>query len=385
MNTKDFLARSYDQIVLVLQGGGALGAYQAGVYEGLAEAGYEPDWIAGVSIGAINAALIAGNPPAERVARLREFWRRVSAYRSLPMPEAESPFHAAWSNAGAALTAFVGTPGFFSPRVPPAVLAPGGDPAALSLYDTAPLRRTLEALASFDALNGGGMRVSLGAVDVQSGNSAYFDSAREPLDVRHVMASGALPPAFAPVEIAGRAYWDGGIVSNTPLWYVLDQPPPGRTLVFQVDLFSARGALPRDLTQVMERHKDIQYSSKTRLNTTQVRELHRMRHALDRLWDRLPEALRADPDLAALAARRLGKVEIVHLINRRYGFTTFAKDYDFSAQMLRERWEAGLADARTTLRHPEWLERTAGDEAVQVFDLARPGSERVGKRVAEAL
>jgi len=385
MKPTDPLARSYDRVVLVLQGGGALGAYQAGVYEGLAEAGYEPDWIAGVSIGAVNAALIAGNAPAERVARLREFWRRVSAYPILPMPEAGSPFHAAASNASAALTAMLGTPGFFAPRLPPATLALGGDPAALSLYDAAPLRRTLEELLSFETLNGGGVRVSLGAVDVQSGNSTYFDSALERLDARHVMASGALPPAFAPVEIRGRAYWDGGIVSNTPLWYVLDEPRDDRTLVFQVDLFSARGARPRSLVQVMERHKDIQYSSKTRLNTTQMGELHRMRSVLHRLWDRLPEPLRADPELAALAARRPGTVDIVHLINRRQGFTTFGKDYEFSAPTLRERWQAGLADARATLRHPEWLERTAGDETVQVFDLTRPAGERVAQRAVEAL
>jgi NTE family protein len=381
MKAKDLLARSYDRVVLVLQGGGALGAYQAGVYEGLAEAGYEPDWIAGVSIGAINAALIAGNPAAERVTRLSEFWSAVSAFSIVPMPPIASPFYALAGGASAALTALLGTPGFFAPRALPPMLAPQGEAAALSLYDIAPLRRTLEGLVSLDVLNAGTIRLSLGAVEVRSGNSEYFDSARLRLDLRHVMASGALPPALAPVEIDGRAYWDGGIVSNTPLWYVLDEHRGGDTLIFQVDLFSARGALPRNLTQVMERHKDIQYSSKTRLNTTQVEELHRMRHALDRLWPRLPEPLRRDPEFAALAAAcRPGRVHIVHLINRRYEFTTCAKDFEFSAETLRERWQAGLADARTTLQHPEWLARTAGDEAVQVFDLTPPADGRAPVR-----
>jgi NTE family protein len=386
MKLTDSLGRSYARVVLVLQGGGALGAYQAGVYEGLAEAGYEPGWISGVSIGAVNAALIAGNPPAERVARLREFWHRVSAWVGVPMPPAESPFYAAASGASTALTAAFGTPGFFAPRVPPAAFNPGGEPAALSLYDNAPLRRTLAELVSFGVLNAGPTRVSVGAVDVQNGNSVYFDSRREKLDARHIVASGALPPAFAPVEIDGRAYWDGGIVSNTPLWYVLDENLEGDTLVFQVDLFSARGAMPRNLAQALERYKDIQYSSKTRLNTTQLRDLRRMRHALQRLWHRLPESLRADAELAALApAGACGRVDIVHLINRRDAFTTYAKDFEFSAATLRRRWQAGLEDVRATLRHPEWLESTAGDEAVRTFDLARSGGARIRGQAAASM
>src|SRR5690349_12303673 len=231
----------YDCVILVLQGGGALGAYQAGVFEGLSEAGYAPDWVTGVSIGAINAALIAGNPPERRVERLRAFWDRVSSGLPAMAPSFFDPARQAFNRASAALAAIFGVPGMYSPRVPPPILMPDGSAGALSVYDTQPLRETLAELVDFERVNGE-VRLSLGA--------------------EHVMASCALPPAFAPVEIAGEHYCDGGVISNTPLWYVLDDSPKMSALVFQVDLFSARGELPRNLDEAMERHKDIQYSSK---------------------------------------------------------------------------------------------------------------------------
>lgn len=294
----------YDCVVLVLQGGGALGAYQAGVYEGLADCGYAPDWIAGVSIGAINAALIAGNPPERRVERLRGFWDLVSSGAAGLVRQVLPSRHAA-NRASAAMTALFGAPGFFVPRLAPPFLMADGDPRALSFYDAAPLEGTLDRSVDFDLLNrGGGVRVSVGAVNVRSGSSKYFDTARgERIGREHLMASAALPPAFAPVAIGGEHYWDGGILSNTPLWHVLDEIRCTNGLIIQVDLFSAEGRLPQNIDQVMERHKEILYSSRTRLNTVRVKEMQRQRQALHRLLRKLPAALRDDADARPAPSR----------------------------------------------------------------------------------
>jgi NTE family protein len=364
--------RRYDCVILVLQGGGALGAYQAGVFEGLSEAGYAPDWVTGVSIGAVNAALIAGNPAGRRVERLRAFWDRVSSGVPAAAPSFFDPWRQAFNRASATISAVFGVPGLYTPRVPPPLLVPGGDPEALSVYDARALRATLGELVDFDLINRDAVRLSLGAVNIRTGNSIYFDNRQIRIGAQHVMASAALPPAFASVEIGGEHYWDGGIVSNTPLWYVLDDSPRMKALVFQVDLFSARGELPRDLDQVMERHKDIQYSSKTRLNTTQVAETQKLRNALHRLIQKLPEKLKSDADVEVLKTICSdAHVDIVHLINRRYSYTTHSKDFDFSRATVRQLWDAGLADARRTLARPEWLERPKRAGGVRVYDLAR--------------
>jgi len=369
--------------ILVLQGGGALGAYQAGVFEALSQASRQPTWVAGISIGAINAALICGNAPRQRVARLREFWEGVSA--ACPMlawPSSAAP-REALNEASAARGLLFGVPGFFAPRVPAAPWQPRGTLEAISFYDTAPLRRTLECLVDFDRINDGPVRLAVGAVNVRSGNFEYFDSARQRLDVRHIMASGALPPGFAPVEIDGEHYWDGGLVSNTPLQYVLDQPGGGRRVVFQVDLFPARGELPTTLAESTEREKDIRFSSRTRLNTTQSLERERLAHAARRLLDKLPASLRSDPDALALAARLRGDgaVDVVHLIYRSKHYETHAKDYEFSRLSMVEHWDAGHAAMGYTLRDPRWLQRKRDAPGVHVFDLA-PDVGRAGADTA---
>jgi NTE family protein len=363
----------HDHSVLVLQGGGALGAYQAGVYEGMSEHGFAPDWVAGVSIGAINAALIAGNPAQRRLERLREFWDRVSSGVPLVAPAQLDPVRIALSRLSAATAATFGVPGFFVPRVPPAFLAPDGTPEALSVYDTSPLRQTLEELVDFDILNGEPrVRLSVGAVDVHTGNSVYFDNRTQKLETKHVMASGSLPPGFPPIVIDGAHYWDGGVVSNSPLWYVLDDSPSLSALIVQVDLFSARGELPANLDQVLERAKDIQYSSKTRFNTTRVRELEEFRHMLGRLMNKLPAKFRNDPDYQRLEplCRHQPRITIAHLINRHSRCSTSSKDYEFSRATVRRLWEAGLEDVRRTCSHRQWREAREIETGVRVFDLA---------------
>jgi NTE family protein len=361
---------SGEECILVLQGGGALGAYQAGVFEALSVLNGEVTWVAGISIGAINAALIAGNPPERRVPRLQEFWRLLSS--ALPSPLVTPSVHSRESlnEASATQAMLFGVPGFFSPRFPPAPLQPPGSPGAISYYDTTPLRQTLERLVDFDRINSGGMKLSVGAVNVRTGNFAYFDSSRQKIDARHIMASGALPPGFAPVEIDGEHYWDGGLVSNTPLQHVLDQPGKKRRVVLQVDLFAARGALPATLADVTEREKDIRFSSRTRLTTTNEMDRQVMAQAAQRLIAKLPAALKNDPDVLALSkVRRESAVEVVHLIYRSKHYETQSKDYEFSRLSMQEHWDAGRADMTQTLHDPRWFNRERVATGVRVFDL----------------
>jgi NTE family protein len=366
-----------EECILVLQGGGALGAYQAGVYEALAQRSHAPDWVAGISIGAINAALIAGNPPARRVERLAEFWNRVSSGlgQSSAFGLTGRPREAV-NEANASLSMFFGVPGFFSPRMPPPSLQPPGTNPAISYYDTAPLRATLEELIDFELLNSGSVRLSVGAVNVRTGNFAYFDTRDQRIDARHIMASGALPPGFPPVEIDGECYWDGGIVSNTPLHYVLDQPGKQRRLIFQVDLFSARGDVPLTIGEVTEREKDIRFSSRTRMVTNADLQREAMSQAAQRLIAKLPAALRDDPD--AIALKKSGHqaaVCVVHLIYRSKHYETQSKDYEFSRQSVEEHWASGREDTEQTLTHPEWAKRSNPAHGVHVLDLTPNGPE----------
>lgn len=361
-----------EKTVLVFQGGGALGAYQAGAYEALHEAGVRPDWLAGISIGSINSAIIAGSPVDQRVDNLRTFWHRVSS--GLP-----GHFHGngnamrKWFNESSAfLGSLTGVPGFFTPRVFAPWKIPGDPMAAISLYDTTPLEETLAGLVDFDLINSGAIRLSLGAVDVMSGNFNYFDNNHCAFSVKHVAASGALPPGFAPVEIDGRFYWDGGIVSNTPLQRVLSgQELETDLCIFQVDLFSAKGPLPRDLFDVEAREKEIRFSSRTRLNTDQFRKLQSVRMAAKRLMEKLPPELKDDPDARLL--EKIGNdcaVTMVHLIYRHKAYESGSKDYEFSRLSVEEHWKAGHDDVVETLSHPDWLNRTRPTNGIRVFDLA---------------
>jgi NTE family protein len=368
------VASGDEDLILVLQGGGALGAYQAGVYEVLASAASAPSWVAGISIGAVNAALIAGNPPERRVARLRAFWEQVSA--SVPRPWLMSTgalAREALNEASAMQVMMLGVPGFFKPRGLPAPFQPRGTLEAISFYDTTPLKDTLTDLVDFDLLNDGPIRLSVGAVNVQTGNFVYFDSHHERIDVRHIMASGALPPGFAPIEIDGEFYWDGGIVSNTPLQYVLDQPGSQRRVVFQIDLFAARGELPATLPEVTEREKDIRFSSRTRLTTTNELARRALAQAGRRLAAKLPPEWQDDPDLQLIMNGHCGAaIDVVHLIYRSKHYETQAKDHEFSRLSMIEHWDSGRLDTLRTLGDARWAKRPRHAGGVHVYDLAFP-------------
>ena len=373
-------AAANEDCILVLQGGGALGAYQAGVFESLSKVYREPTWVAGISIGAINAALIAGNEAHSRITRLREFWELVSSSLAAPSIAQNTAAREGLNEASASQVMLFGVPGFFKPRFPPAPFQPRGTLEAISYYDTAPLKSTLERLVDFDRINSGSVRLSVGAVNVRNGNFEYFDSTKQTIDARHIMASGALPPGFAPVEIDGEHYWDGGLVSNTPLQYVLDQPGKRRRVVFQVDLFAAQGALPTTLAEVTEREKDIRFSSRTRLNTTNELDRQVIAQAAKRLIDKLPPELRNDPDARALShVRSETGVDVVHLIYRSKHYETQSKDYEFSRLSMQEHWESGRSDMAHTLHDPRWINHERAPTGVHVFDLASDHSSSTEK------
>ena len=360
-----------DRTVLVLQGGGALGSYQAGVYEALAEDGTAPDWVAGISIGAINAALIAGNPPERRVERLRAFWDLASSRLTVPAPSRDGEARRWFNEFSAAFVAAAGIPGFFEPRlIPPGFFWPDA-PEAISFYDTSPLRKTLLEMVDFDLLNDKrSMRFSVGAVNVLTGNFVYFDNREREIGPEHIMASGALPPGFPPVFIDGEPYWDGGLVSNTPLQYVLDSTPCGGLTIFQVDLFSARGRMPVTLPDALQREKDIRYSSRTRLNTDLYKQMEKLRDAARRICEKLPADMADDPDVKMLTNLPVhGGVSIMHLINRSEMNESHSKDYEFSRYTIDEHWATGHRDAHHSLLQDRWKRRSRKTRGIVTFDL----------------
>ena len=351
------------QVVLVLQGGGALGAYQAGVYQALHEAGIEPDWVIGTSIGAINGALIAGNTAEHRLDRLREFWKRV---------EQASPY------ASAAIMAY-GIRAFFVPRLP----AFGGVHAQVGLdrasyYSTAPLRETLAELVSLECLNAKHMRLTVGAVSVRTGAMRYFDSRERALGIDHVMASGALPPAFPAERIDGEAYWDGGVYSNTPIEAVLDDNPRRDSVIFGVNVWQPSGAEPQSIWQAMGRQKDIQYASRADSHIARQKQIHRLRHVIRELTQHLsPEKQRELKELSSWGCGTT--MHVVRLLAPSLDSEDYLKDIDFTPAGIRTRWEAGFADTLRMIERAPWELEVDPMDGVVVHEL----SSRTGMQIKE--
>ncbi len=372
------------QVVLVLQGGGALGAYQGGVYQALHEAGVEPDWIIGTSIGAINASIIAGNRPQERLVRLREFWRRVERahfWGSFP----------AWAGVADALSSWMtltsGISGFFEPHTRAFLGAHvnlGADSAGY--YSTEPLRKTLDELADFSLINQSQPRLTVGAAHVRSSMMHYFDSKEMKLTPSHVMASGALPPAFPAVRIDGELYWDGGILSNTPTERIFDDHPRRNSLIFAVHLWHPAGPEPETIWQVLNRQKDIQYSSRIASHIMRQRETHKLRHVITQLLEYVPEEEKNDPLLKELAGYSCKtRMHVVRLVSPRLDNESHTKDIDFSVQGIRRRWEAGFANTMQALEHHPWIGEFGLLDAVvlheprpEIRQLEQPSLEDVG-------
>jgi NTE family protein len=361
-----------DRVALVLQGGGALGAYQCGVYQALHETGVEPDWVCGVSIGAINSAIIAGNPPKQRLDKLHKFWNRITSRKIWHYTPDGDVFRQARNFTSSFLTTVLGQPGFFQPHPTNPWLSPTGARTATSYYDTAPLRESLLELVDFDRINSKEIRFAVGAVNVLSGNFIYFDNAHDEIIPEHVMASGALPPALPMVKVGTDHFWDGGIVSNTPLQHLLDQEDSLNSLVFQVDLFSARGALPRDIQDVMARHKDIMYSSRTRHNTDVYRKTHNLKARLYKALSKIPEEqLSEDERALKKSVSNLPGIAILQLIYQQRAYEGDSKDHEFSGTSMREHWLSGHEDTMRTLKHRDWIRMPEDGMGIVVHDVHR--------------
>jgi NTE family protein len=351
------------QIVLVLQGGGALGAYQVGVYEALHDAGIDPDWVIGTSIGAINAALIAGNARDERIDRLNAFWSHVESPATLAGP-------LDWLGIGNFVanmtTVMHGIPAFFEPNL----AALRGSRASVGVeqaayYSTEPLRRTLGELVDFDSLRHGGTRLTVGAVNASTGAMRYFDSGKETLAVEHVMASGALPPAFPAVRIDGHPYWDGGIYSNTPIEAVLDDKPRRDSLIFAVNVWHQTGPEPDSIWQVMGRQKDIQYASRADSHIARQKQIHRLRHVIRELTKQLPAGRQGDAHVKELSAWGCSTtMHVAHLVAPRLEGEDHTKDIDFTRAGVRARREAGYADTMRMIERAPWRRPTDPIEGV---------------------
>ena len=372
------MAAKPEKNVLVLQGGGALGAYQAGAYEALHNAGIKPEWIAGISIGAINSAIIAGNPPEKRVEKLRAFWEMVSTGPS-SLPLQQEPLLRHWFNeASSAFNTTFGVNGFYTPRLANPLSYFTNNTAQISFYDTTPLLNSLETLVDFDLINSGPVRLSVGAVNVNTGNFTYFDRETHRIGPKHIAASGALPPGFPPVEVDGAYYWDGGLVSNTPLQWVSEQRDPNEDMcVFQVDLFSARGDFPKTIMDVIAREKEIRFSSRTRMNTDVAAREQKFKKALKAVLSKLPLELRESDEAKLLAsADEEGGVTVVQLIYKRQPFETANMDNEFSRLTMENHWRAGFDDVMATLNDPNWIRRSIPDYGFVSIDRRNPPKQK---------
>ena len=342
------------QVVLVLQGGGALGAYQAGVYQAMHEAGIEPDWVIGTSIGAINGALIAGNAPEHRLERLQEFWGRLGNRRTFDEAWSSAFFAGALANLH---TITQGVAGFFqaNPHAPWGIHFPVGIERA-AFYTTEPLQRTLGELVDFDHLNRRQTRLTVGAVSVRSGEMRYFDSRDMALGPAHIMASGALPPGFPAVRIDGEPYWDGGLYSNTPVEVVLDDNPRRDSLIISVNMWQPNGSEPGTIWQVLGRQKDIQYASRGKSHVMRQEQIHRLRHVIRELGSRLSDAQQNDPEVRELLGYGCGTtMHLVRLLSPRLDREDHTKDIDFTRAGIRTRRLAGYEHAQRVIAEQPWV------------------------------
>ncbi|MFN0218030.1 MAG: patatin-like phospholipase family protein [Hyphomicrobium sp.] len=360
------------QVAVVFQGGGALGAFQAGVYHALHEAGVEPDWIIGTSIGAINAALIVGNEPSNRIAALQEFWGRMaskSAWAGWPMTEQMAQSAAYFS------TLTNGIASFFTPN-PFAFLGPhihlGAEQAGY--YSTAALEKTLTELVDFSLCSRNKPRLTVGAAHVRTSQMRYFDSRETEIGVKHILASGALPPAFPAVRIDGELYWDGGILSNTPAEAIFDDNPRRNSLVFAVHMWNPIGPEPETIGEVLHRQKDIQYSSRVATHVARQAQIHRMRHVIRELAQHVPEPLRSREDVRALTAYGcLTRMHVVRLLWPGLANEDHTKDVDFSPSGIRSRWQAGYEKAMRAIELAPWRDEVDPLEGVFLHELAEMG------------
>ena len=362
----------FGQAVLVLQGGGALGAYQLGTYQAMHEAGIEPDWVVGTSIGAINGAIIAGNPPEQRLPRLHEFWDRMELNKGNPFGPLLGMFGATFNNFN---TMSKGIPGFFAPN-PDAIY---GQHAKIgiekaSYYTTRPLRETLTNLIDFDYLQSKKTRLTVGAVNANTGEMRYFDSHKDAMTVEHIMASGALPPAFPAIRIDGQPYWDGGIYSNTPVEVVLEDNPRRNSTIFTIQLWNPAGTEAESLWEISGRQKDIQFSSRANSHIERQQQIHQLRHIIRELGKQLPEKLRSQPAVKELTAWGCGTtMHLVRMLAPRLEGEDHTKDIDFTAHGIHTRWQAGREDTQRAIDAAPWNDPVDFKDGLVIHDFEHNG------------
>ncbi|AUH73516.1 patatin-like phospholipase family protein [Legionella sainthelensi] len=363
----------WDRVAFLFQGGGALGAFQVGVFDALQQAGYHFDWVSGISIGAINAAIVSGNKPEDRVKKLKEFWQIISSPESLNWWQhlgSEEILRKLYNQWHAHATLLLGQPGFFQPRMISPHFLHQTLPEEISFYDTSMLRTTLEHLIDFDLLNSGKTRLTLSAVRVDNGQEVHFDTKNQKIYPEHIMASGALPPGFPAVKIDGEYYWDGGIVNNTPIEVILNDLPRKNTLCFMVHLFDPDGDLPSNLDQVLLRHKDISYASNYKRVIKSFSEAHEMRHAISALYDMLPDKIKEDPHARQLRALGCKSTMLMVRFHRHHTSTDLSsKDYAFSPAAIREGIEMGYEQATMALKKSPWLKSIPKDVGAVLYDM----------------
>jgi NTE family protein len=369
----------FERVALVLQGGGALGAYQAGVYQAIHEAKIEVHWICGTSIGGINGALIAGNLPERRIERLRDFWETVTK-PPVRLPNfswfADAPWNEngdarLWTNKISAFSTMInGAPGFFSPRPFPPINSPAARPELASYYDITPLQETLDRLVDFDLINANAMRFTALATNVRTGAPASFDNREQKITGAHILASASLPPSFPPMLIDGEYYWDGGVVSNSPMQFVIDNRGRHTALVFQVDLWDANGKPPLDIPSANLRAMEIHSASRLNISLDQYKKMQKFRHALRRFLEQLPEQCQDDPEVQFLSEQTRAKVAtIVQLKYQSDKFETAGKMFEFSRRAMEEHWQAGYDDTKIALGEPRVFELPDGNEGARIFDV----------------
>lgn len=366
--------QTYDRIACVFQGGGALGAYQVGAFCAIHERGYQPNFLAGVSIGAINSAIIAGNKPKKQVEKLLGFWDRITPHYLIDHFEHYDKFnfsHHMYNYIGAMHALFWGLNGFFKPRFPPPVPFLRHTPDHLSYYDTAYLKETLEEFIDFNLINEKKITLCLGAVNVISGEMEFFNNQKITITPEHVMASGALPPGFPAIKIGDNYYWDGGIYANTPLITVLDALPELDTLCFVVDCFSLKGVLPQTLEQIEERQKDIRYGSHSRRLTNIYTSRQNLQAAIKYLGDKLTAKAKQDPEVQKIL--KLGhekRFSVVHIIYRATPYAHSFKDYNFASKVIELRKRTGYENALEILNSPEWEKKTTKTLDCSIYGVA---------------
>lgn len=364
----------YDQIACCFQGGGALGAYQVGILRALDERGYYPDWFAGTSIGAINAAIAAGNDEKVRIEKMGQFWEKIATPNLIDPSFLPDDFGSRQIQhlIAAQSALFLGQPGFFSPRIPPIIPGYETTPDQLSYYDTSQLKSTLEAFIDFDRINSTSTRLSLGAVEVCSGEIEYFDSLKCKIGPEHIMASGALPPGFPAIEVDGKYYWDGGLSSNSPATYVLSaQHGSQKLLCFAIHLFDSYGLQPKTIDDVMMRKKDIEFSSRFSKTIQLHKEIHELKSSIHLLSQFVPPKERENPEISRCIHRGCeSTIDVVRFLYAQDDSELNSKDYEFSNKSIAERMDRGYRDGVSAIKKSPWLAPVSQTTGIALYDMS---------------